>query len=209
MRRFFQVLLATCALCTIGFLVCPISKEKKEKIAPYSPKTWSTFQEYKRLKILLEGFGIESLLDIPACDVENFREQDFGKIRYIGIASSKDQAAALQAHHGLLWRQFSSARIAVDSLPRADLILCWDRLCALPSHEVLAALLQFKKSGAKFLLMRHYPNIVENAINETGEFQPINWKLAPYFFPEPIIHIMERREDDAQTLALWSLENLL
>ncbi|NGX47041.1 MAG: hypothetical protein K1000chlam3_00410 [Chlamydiae bacterium] len=174
----------------------------------YHPITWSSFTEHKRLQMLIQGFAIKSLIDIPCVDFESLAKAGLTEIRYIGITSSKDQARAMQTQFGSKLRTFLNMEITVDTLPKADLILCWDKLCTMTPREARGAILQFKKSGTHFLLMHHFPEIKKNHKNYSGGLKPVNWTLPPYNFPEPIIHIMEKGEHGMESLALWNLETL-
>ncbi len=183
-------------------------KTKSSVQEEYHPVTWSHFTEYSRLQMLLQGFAIESMIDIPCADTESLGKANLKDVHYIGISNSQDRARALQAQYGSNLRTFLNMEITIDILPKADLILCWDELCTMTPRLAKAAIVQFKKSGAHFLLMRHYPEIKKNQKNRTGSFQPVNWSLPPYDFPEPIIHIMEKGEHGMESLALWNLERL-
>lgn len=182
--------------------------KKPREIVEYHPVTWKNFREINRLKMLLKGFAIESIIDVPCVDVNSLDSTLFQGVRYTGITDSKDQARGLQAQFGSSLRTFLSMEITVDILPKADLIFCWDKLCTLSETQALAAITQFKKSGAQFLLMRHYPGVKKNRKNKTGGAQPVNWTIAPYNFPEPIIHIIEKGDHEMESLALWNLEAL-
>lgn len=173
----------------------------------YPQKTWGDFTEYKRLQMIVNGFAIQSMIDVPCLDFEKLNGE-LGIKRYFGITSSKDRAHALQAQYGSEGKTFFSFSIDVDILPKADLILCWDELCRFSSTRARSALFQFKKSGAKFLLMRHFPETKKNHKNKTEIFQPVNWILPPYNLPEPMIQIMEEGEYGMESLALWDLETL-
>ena len=175
---------------------------------PYVHQTWSQFGEYQRLEMLIKGFAIQSIIDVPSCDLMELQKHSLGNRTYLGVADSPLVARGLQAQFGTLAHTFSHFRIEADVLPRADLILAWDKLCTLSEEDVQSTLLQFKKSGAKFLLMRHYPQVEKNHGTVLGSFQPINWNLPPYNFPEPIIHIMEEGEYGPMSLALWSFDTL-
>lgn len=195
--------------CAAAFLVVShFHHAQKEEEVVFVPHTWSTFIEYPRLEMLFKGFAIESMIDVPSVDILDYQKHDLGIKTYIGVAESPIRARGLQAQFGSAERAFSHFRIDADVLPKADLILCWDTLCTLPQREVNASLLQFKKSGAKFLLMRHYPDVETNVESTNGVFHPINWNNPPYNFPEPMIHIMEEGENGLISLALWSLEQL-
>ncbi|NGX38615.1 MAG: hypothetical protein K1000chlam2_01790 [Chlamydiae bacterium] len=208
-RKKWPALVASLAiLCSLAGLVVYKRHTKPPAIEKPDPRTWSQFNEQKRLQMLLQGFAIESIVDLPCCDLNILGQLDLGVKRYIGVIEKKEQAHALQAQFGSKIRTFLDRDITKDLLPKVDLILCWDYLCTLTSQEARAALLQFKKSGAKFLLMRHYPEVKENSENTTGVLQPINWKYPPYQFPEPIIQIMEKGDYGMENLALWNLNDL-
>lgn len=191
----------------LAFLFIKKQEPKTTALVEHEAKTWSAFTEYKRLQMLLDGFAIETVIDIPCIDTDKLKE-DLSLKHYIGITSSRDRARALQAQFGSQMRTFLSFDVAIDLLPKADLILCWDELCCYPTNKVRSALLQFKKSGAKFLLMRHYPDVKKNHKNRNGTFQPINWTLTPYNLSEPIIQITETGEHGMEGLCLWNLESL-
>lgn len=197
------------SLFAIGGLYT-LSKKKKPKEEPisYIPRTWNDFDEGARLNMLLKGFAIQTVIDLPCKEFPLFAEQGFPIKKYLGIASTEDEAKGLQAQYGSSLYSFAYANLTTDLLPQADLIIAWDQLCTYTPTQVQAALLQMKKSGAKFLLMRHFPEVKENKKNKTGGFQPVNWKLPPYNFPEPIIHIMETKEKGTESLSLWALESL-
>lgn len=199
---------------TLGVLYVSVAKLEFKKTGPqplaesYNPVTWDKFTDYQRLEMLLQGFAVGSIIDTPFVHSEILKKPFLKNIRYFGIANSEDQARALQIQYGSKLRTFLNREVTIDVLPKADLILCWDQLCALTPNEVRAAILQFKKSGAQFLLMRHYPDVQQNLEKLSGEFKPVNWAISPYNFPEPIIHIMEKGEHGMESLALWNLDQL-
>lgn len=182
-------------------------KEKKEEVV-YEPKTWEAFHEEGRLSMLIKGFAIESMVDLPC--TSNIASQKFALPlkKYFGVSESLDVARALQSQYGSSISTYLHADITAELLPKVDLILAWDELCTLSPTGVQAALVHFKKSGAKFLLMRHYPDLPKNKKNKTGGFQPVNWTLPPYNFPQPLIQIMETKEGKMESLSLWTLDKL-
>lgn len=192
-----------------GFLLWKMLKKtpppKQEKIV-FS--TWSQFNETKRLQMLLQGFAVKSIVDIPCVDAKKVHFEELGIENYIGVLKERDAAGVLQAQYGSSNASFIDLDVTVDILPKVDLILCWDYLCTLSENEIRSALLQFKRSGANFLLMRHFPEIRNNEEKISGFFQPINWKLPPHYFPEPMIHIMESGEHGTESLALWNMRDL-
>jgi hypothetical protein len=170
--------------------------------------TWSRFQDMKRLQMLLQGFAVKSIADIPCVDIDQLDIQQLGLQRYLGISKQRHVATVLQSQFGSSMASFLDLDVTIDTLPRVDLILCWDYLCTLSEVEIRSTLLQFKKSGATFLLMRHFPEIQSNEKKVSGHFQPINWEHHPYYFPEPMIHIVENKDHGMESLSLWSLKDL-
>lgn len=198
-------------LIVIGFLIYlkPSSNTKQDSgSCSYQPKTWSQFGEFRRFEMLLEGFAIKSMIDIPCVDQDWITRAVLGSIRYTGITNTKDQAQALQIQYGGKLRTFLGMDVTVDVLPAADLIVCWDSLCALSEREIKAALVQLKKSGSHFLLMRNYSQQKRNPKEKNSGYEPINWTIAPYHFPEPIITIIEEGSEANGCLALWNLDTI-
>lgn len=175
-------------------------KPSKKEVEQYCPKTWSAFQEYPRLEMLIDGFSIQSMLDILAVDIAELKDRKLPIKTYIGACKDKETAIGLQARFGSDKRSFLTLDPTVDLLPKTDLIIAWDYLTTLERSEMRSCFLHFKKSGAKFLLMTHDPKITQNKKNKTGLPQPVNWKIEPYNFPEPLITF--------DKYALWNLNTL-
>jgi hypothetical protein len=197
-----------CATPLILYLREKKATSAQSQVIPYQPVTWSEFKEVHRLKMLVEGLGIETLLDLPCRDIEALPIQQLGLKHYLGLTPERGEALRLQAQFGSQLRTFIYGDVVRDPLPKVDLIVCWDQLCTLSACDVRTCLLQFKKSGAKFVLMRHFPENKENRDHPNGEYAPINWKLPPYAFPEPLIQIVSKKEHGMECLALWNLEKL-
>ncbi|MCL2844566.1 MAG: hypothetical protein FWE23_03820 [Chitinivibrionia bacterium] len=84
---------------------------------------------------------------------------------------------------------FKVLDITEDDLPKVDMILCRDCLCHLSNENVLKALRNFKKSGAKYLLATSYPLTSQNWDINNGDFRPINLLIEPFNLPHPISKI--------------------
>lgn len=197
MKRIALLLLLLGASAT--YLYKALLPEKAAPTVEVSP-TWSAFDEVSHLQMIIQGFSIKTMVDVPAVDPEALSRIDLGLEKYIGISHDLDLSRALQAQYGSARRTFQNARVDVDPLPQTDLILFWEPFSNFTEQEVRAALFQFKRSGSKFLMMRHAPNVEEN-----GGTGPINWRLPPYNLPEPIITINEKK---GVGLALWTLASL-
>lgn len=198
-------------LCLVVFYVLGVRhvrkkhkerKQQQEQSSHQHSATWQEFSQEKHFQMLVEGFGIGSMLDIPSRDVEHMH---LPLKKYIGVAPTPAEAANLQTRFGSAISSFISLDLTIDPLPKVDLILCWDRFSSLSDQEIRAALLQCKKSGAKFLLLSHCPSLKQN---EEEEYRQINWKLSPYNFPEPLIMMVEKANPEPQYLGLWNLAEL-
>ena len=74
-----------------------------------------------------------------------------------------------------------------DPLPAADLILCRHLLIHLSFRQGLAALENFRRTGAQYLLATTNPSLPENReIVQTGSFRPVNMERAPFMLPRPL-----------------------
>lgn len=176
---------------------------------PLIAHRWGTLAKLDELKALLTGFNIKSIID-TSCEEAGLLEQiDLGIEHYIGIDRRKEVVEAIRSSIGSAKRTFLVQDITRDLLPQADLILCWDNLQSLPISQIRSTLLLFHKSQAKYLLISHFPELKKNCKGKWKGYRQINWTLAPYFFPEPMIQISEQREHgQIKSLALWKISEL-
>jgi SAM-dependent methyltransferase len=165
------------------------------------------------LPSLLRGLGITSLLDAPCGDFNWMQHVDLQGIRYTGadvVPHLVERNAQRFASPG---RQFIVRDITTEALPDADAILSRDCLVHLSYAKALAALRNFKNSGARFLLSTTYTDRSANWDIVTGSWRPLNLQLPPFSFPPPIAAINERCTEgdggfDDKTLAVWRLADL-
>lgn len=185
-----------------------IGKNPSTAFSPYTTHRWGTLAKFEELKALLNGFNIKSIIDTSCEEAGLLRQIDLGIDHYIGIDRRKEVVDAIRSSIGSAKRTFLVQDITCDLLPEADLILCWDSLQSLPFSQIRSALFLFHKSNAKYLLISHFPELKKNVRTKKG-YRPINWTLAPYHFPEPMIQISEQREQGhIKSLALWKISEL-
>ena len=158
---------------------------------------------------IFQRLNIKSLLDIPCGDFYWAKEIDWIDIEYTGadvVAGIIDQNnQSYKTSH----RRFIELDILEDALPQNDLILCRDLFIHFSNEQILNAIDNIKKSGARYLLTTHYTKVSNKNI-KLGSFRPINLKIAPFFFPPPE---QEIADDDyvrlwGRTLSLWKIEDL-
>jgi hypothetical protein len=165
------------------------------------------------LPSLLRGLGVASLLDAPCGDFNWMQHVDLQGIRYTGADVVPHLVERNAQRFASADRQFIVRDITTEPLPYADAILSRDCLVHLSYAMALAALRNFKNSGAQYLLSTTYTDRSRNWDIVTGSWRPINLQLPPFSFPPPIAAIDERcTEGDGgfedKNLAVWRLSDL-
>lgn len=149
------------------------------------------------MPVLIERYGIRSLLDIPCGDCHWISSIDFGARSYIGADIVGELVHKNRATFGVPERGAGSERtfmhldVVRDPLPSAELVLCRDCMIHLSNADVLTALRNVRRSGAKYLLATTYTARRTNPDIVTGEWRPINLQAAPFFLAEPLELISE------------------
>ena len=165
------------------------------------------------LAALVDELGCRTLLDAPCGDYHWMRHTPLRLERYIGVDIVEELVAANQAAHGDATHEFRALDFIAQVPPRADLILCRDCLVHFSHRAALAALRNFRRSGARFLLTTHYLSPEGNPSIATGEWYPINLEREPFGFPPPLRLLREASDrelehEQGKTLALWALDDL-
>jgi len=173
----------------------------------------ATLAVREELPALLARYDIKSLLDVPCGDLHWARTMDWTGTRYIGADIVPEIIASHKATQPITGAQFHQLDLTEDKLPDADVILCRDCLVHLPNIDVMNALLNIKRSGAKYLLTTTFDARKENADILAGQWRPINLQAAPFNLAPPTDFIDERcLEEDGQfndkKLALWEISKL-
>lgn len=165
---------------------------------------------------LLKRLGAGSMLDAPCGDFAWMKEVDLGACNYVGGDIVDALVAEDEKTYGGPRRRFQRLDVRADPLPAVDLIFCRDCLIHLSFKDGLAALENFKRSGAAYLLTTTHPDVPENTPIRTGDYRPINLALAPYRLPSPLELHRDRYEpapgerliDPGKSLGLWRLADL-
>ena len=71
----------------------------------------------------------------------------------------------------------------------------------------------FKMSGATYVLMTYFAHDIINYEIELGNWRPLNFEKAPFYFPPPEFSISEEYNHEnpiyaSKSLGLWKLENI-
>ncbi|HSX11028.1 MAG TPA: class I SAM-dependent methyltransferase [Chlamydiales bacterium] len=168
------------------------------------------------LPALLKKYECKILVDAPCGDFYWMKYVDLPVEKYIGIDIVKPLVWQNQASFGNSICSFIFSDITNQIPPKGDLILCRDCLGHFSYADIAKAIRTFKKSGSTYLLTtcftesEHYMMNVEIS---TGEWRPLDLRLAPFYFPEPLEIINENCTviDNAwndKSLFLWRIEDL-
>jgi len=160
---------------------------------------------------LLKAIGVRTLLDAPCGDFNWMKEVELEVDRYIGVDIVPELVEQNQRRYGTAARSFLHRDLILDQMPFADAILCRDGLVHFPLADIRAALRNFKRSGACYLLTTTFTGVYANREIRTGEWRPINLQRPPFNFPPPLWLIDEKRRAadgfSDKCLGLWRLEN--
>jgi len=159
-----------------------------------------------KLPEMFRRLGIGTVCDAGCGDFNWMRHVDLGNIRYIGVDIVKKMIDENNARYGKANVSFLERDVIIEELPTSDLILCRECLFHLSFQDVFSAIINFKKSGAKYLLTTHHPDFGENVDIVTGLCRGINFEISPLNFPKPIHAISENLTE--KCLALWVLDEI-
>lgn len=171
----------------------------------------NTEQLRSELPKLIESFNIKSMLDAPCGDFGWMAEVSLPIDRYIGFDIVPELIAGnITRYTG---HEFVVGDIVEDPIPRVDLVFCRDCWIHLSFDDTLRSLDNFKRSGSIYLMTTTYPECPENVeMARGGGFRPINLRLPPFSFPEPLRLIRDGSfsgtDDGQKSLGLWKLDEL-
>ena len=158
---------------------------------------------------LFASLGVKTLLDAPCGDGAWMAELAYPLERYIGIDVVPAVVAEASAAHGGPGREYLTADLIRDPLPKADLVLCRDCLVHLPFAEGVEALANLRRSGSTWLLATTFPDHDANVDIRMGRWRPLNLCLPPYSLPAPERLLDEQFRADPRyadkSLGLWRL----
>jgi SAM-dependent methyltransferase len=158
----------------------------------------------RELPGFLSRLGVRRLLDAACGDCHWRRHVALDLEEYIGV----DIVPAIIERNR---RQYSHERwifevrdIVEDPLPQSDAVLCRDCLSHLPNDDIRAAIENFKRSGAKYLIATSHSPTRVNAEIPIGGWRPLNLTRPPFHLPDPVAEIVENPHT-GKVLGAWSL----
>jgi hypothetical protein len=156
------------------------------------------------LPSMLARLGVRTLVDAPCGDCNWRQHTAIDLDAYIGV----DIVPALIEENRRRfpysnWK-FELADLVEDELPRGDAVLCRDALIHLSLADILRALSNIRRSGAKYLLATSHETISANTDITTGGWRSVNLTLPPFNLPPPLDRIIENPQT-GKILGIWML----
>lgn len=132
----------------------------------------------RELPVLLQKFGIKSILDIPCGDWNWMKDVDLCGASYIGADIVEPLIGLNKANYTNV--DFRVLDLINDTLPKVDLIFVRDCLGHLSNDNVSLALRNCQESGSKYLLATSFTKWDMNPDVENGGWKCINLMIPPF-----------------------------
>ncbi|GHT61353.1 hypothetical protein FACS189451_03200 [Bacteroidia bacterium] len=172
---------------------------------------YSTAKIRKYLPILWKKYKVKTFLDVPCGDFNWMKVVDKSEITYIGgdiVQSIINENIKKYQQSNISFRILDITR---STIPSVDMIFCKDCLQHLSDENVKKALINFKQSGSKYLLVTSYPLTKKNWDICDGDYRPLNLKLSPFSLPKPLYEIHENEtahNERDKYMLLYELKNI-
>lgn len=162
---------------------------------------------------LVRRLRVTTLLDAPCGDFNWAEPLADSVARYIGI----DVVPTLITLNRQRWsspsRRFLCRDLVRQRLPSADLVFSRDGLVHLSNADALAALTNFRRTGADHLVLTTFIGDRSNPDIPNGDWRPLNMQRPPFSFPPPLEFIDERCHHTGgiyadKRLGLWRTKDL-
>jgi SAM-dependent methyltransferase len=166
--------------------------QNKESLSGYGSSVKNTGKIRAALPKLWEKYGINSFLDAPCGDFNWMNQVDKSEIEYIGCDIVHSIIEKNQQSYTTENVRFYHLDLTTDDLPKADMIMCRDCFQHISYENIHKILANFKRSGAKYLLLTTYPATRKNwdTIID-GDYRPLNISIAPFHLTNHIETIKE------------------
>jgi hypothetical protein len=141
---------------------------------------------------IVQSLDVSVLLDAPCGDFNWAGPLAASVPRYIGVdvvpALVRENIRRSSAPN----RLFLCRDLVSQRLPPAHLILCRDALVHFSTSDAVAALANFRRTGAAYLIATTFIGERPNHDIANGEWRALNMERAPFHFPPPLALIDER-----------------
>jgi hypothetical protein len=183
---------------------------RESRSGPGSDLTQTTRIRFEIPRLIRE-FGLKSMLDAPCGDWFWMRRTELGIEKYIGADIVEELIEKNQYEFGREGVEFFCLDLSCDPLPKTDLIFSRDCLVHLSYEDAFNMLANFKRSGAKYILMTTFSDRYRNEDLGSLFWRPLNMQHPPFGFPPPVALINEGCTEAGnfadKSLGLWALND--
>ena len=134
---------------------------------------------------LFAQLGIKEILDVPCGDFNWMRHVDMAGLKYIGGDIVPEMIKKNKEQYDTENIKFQVLDVIHDDLPKADLVFCRDCLVHLSMEDAIKAVENFKRCGAKYLLVTTFPRHEDN-MADFRYWRPLNMEIAPFDLGKPM-----------------------
>ena len=181
--------------------------ESKESVSGKGSEKAAVQSIIKELPLILEKYGIKSLIDAPCGDYLWMSTLKFKFEKYLGVDIVSDLILKNKEKYAASTINFECADITDYEFPDFDAVLCRDCFIHLPFSCIFSALENFKNSNAKYFLTTTFKNVPQNLDGYAGGYRKLDFTKPPFCFPAPIYEISED-ESSQKFLTMWRFEDL-
>lgn len=139
----------------------------------------------EELPPLFKELGLRSLLDAPCGDYNWVRQTPFELDAYWGMDIVPEIIARNARLYGTDRVRFIRGDLVKDPLPRVDVVMCRDCFNHLSYASIIAALRNFKRSGATYALVTTDVFLGEAPDIVIGQSRSVNLQAPPLRLPAP------------------------
>jgi hypothetical protein len=126
--------------------------------------------------------------------------------RYVGVDVVPEVIEAARRAPAPFPAEFLVADVVHDALPAADAVLCRDALVHLPLGDAVRAVANFRRCGARVLLLTTFPATPANDDCRTGAWRPCDLSKPPFDLGPPQQTIADASPDRPdKVLGVWLL----
>lgn len=168
----------------------------------------ATVEMREHLPIIFNKFNIKSVVDAPCGDWNWMRFVDLTNISYMGYDILEDILEENIKKYSSDNVKFEFKDIVNEDIIKSDLIICRDFMFHISNEKGISLLDNFKKSGAKYVLLTNFKKTEFNqnlGFDEWG-WREVNMKIEPFNLSEPIYEFTENHPNCAgRSLGLWQI----
>ena len=170
------------------------------------------------LPSVLQGLGVNSLLDIPCGDFNWMSQINYPNIKYTGADIVLPLVQHLNSKFGSSNRDFMRLNLVLEIPGKFDAVFSRDLLVHLNNTDALGAIRNVIASESSYFLTTTFPALKSNRdlpiITREIAWRPLNLELSPFNFPAPLLLINEKCSESNgefadKSIGVWKISDLV